>query len=100
MSSTIATRTPRFTPPAEPTRTAAPRRRTVGLGATIVARADRPVLRIVADDELSPVITRVVAEPCEAPIRRVALDDFFESEWEGDEVSVEVRPTRDPAPCD
>lgn len=97
MSSSIATRKPRFTPPAEPTRTAAPRRRTVGQGAAIVARAERPVLRIVADAELSPVITRVVSQPCEAPVRQVALDDFFESEWEGDEVSVEFARPRSSA---
>jgi hypothetical protein len=90
MSSILATRTPRLAPPAKPTRTATPRRRTVGQGASIVARADRPVLRIVVEDEQSPVVTRVMSEPCEAPIRRVALDDFFASEWEGDDVSVEI----------
>ena len=59
MSSTVATRAPRFTPPAAPTRKATPRRRTVGQGASVVGRADRPVLRIVADDEQAPVFTRV-----------------------------------------
>jgi nucleoid-associated protein YgaU len=90
MSSILATRTPRFMPPAKPTRTATPRRRTVGQGASVVGRAARPVLRIVADDEQSPVVTRVAPAPCDAPIRRVALDDFFASEWEGDDVTVEI----------
>jgi nucleoid-associated protein YgaU len=90
MSTTTAARTPRFAPPADPTRTATPRRRTVGHGASIVARADRPVLRIVADGERSAVVTRVLPAPCDAPIRRVALDDFFASEWDGDDVAVEV----------
>jgi nucleoid-associated protein YgaU len=88
-ATTMAPRTPRLAPPAKPTRTAVPRRRTVGQGASLVGRADRPVLRIVADDE-RPVVTRVLPEPCDAPVRRVALDDFFAPEWEGDDVSVEI----------
>jgi hypothetical protein len=63
MSTTIATRAPRFTPPAAPTRKATPRRRTVGHGASVVGLADRPVLRIVADDEQAPVFTRVAPGP-------------------------------------
>ena len=94
MSTTVATRTPRLTPPPAPTRKAAPRRRTLGEGASVVGRADRPVLRIVADDERSPVITRVAPEPCDAPVRRVPLDDFFASEWDGDDVSVEITQPR------
>jgi hypothetical protein len=89
MSTVTATRTPRLTPPAAPTRKATPRRRTVGQGASPVGRADRPVLRIVADDE-RPVITRVLPEPCAEPVRRVGLEDFFASEWDGDDVSVEI----------
>ena len=107
MSSTVATRAPRFTPPAAPTRKATPRRRTVGQGASVVGRADRPVLRIVADDEQAPVFTRVapsvvepalpsVVEPASAASgvetqpRRIDLDDFFQAEYDGDEVSVEI----------
>ena len=115
MSSTVATRAPRFTPPAAPTRKATPRRRTVGQGASVVGRADRPVLRIVADDEQAPVFTRVapsvVEPPCPSVVepaspsvvepasaasgvetqpRRIDLDDFFQAEYDGDEVSVEI----------
>jgi hypothetical protein len=107
MSSTVATRAPRFTPPAAPTRKATPRRRTVGQGASVVGRADRPVLRIVADDEQAPVFTRVapsvvepgcpsVVEPASAASgvetqpRRIDLDDFFQAEYDGDAVSVEI----------
>jgi hypothetical protein len=94
MSTTVATRAPRFTPPAAPTRKAAPRRRTVGQGASVVGRAGRPVLRIVADDEQAPVFTRVPLEVEPASgvetRRRVDLDDFFAAEYDGDDVSVEV----------
>jgi hypothetical protein len=55
-----------------------------------VGRADRPVLRIVADDECGPVITRITPQPSSEPLRRVALDDFFAPEYDGDDVSVEV----------
>ncbi len=96
MSSTVATRTPRFTPPASPTRTGGPRtgtrRRTMAQGASVLGRADRPVLRIVADDEQAPVITRF--EPSrgssEVETPRVDLDDFFAPEYDGDDVSVEI----------
>jgi nucleoid-associated protein YgaU len=106
MSSVTATRTPRLTPPAAPTRKATPRRRTVGQGASVVGRADRPVLRIVADDERGPVITRLhrslepaspsVVEPAsavsgvETPVRRVDLGEFFEAEYDGDDQAVEI----------
>ena len=97
MSTVTATRTPRLTPPAKPTRTATPRRRTVGQGASLVHRADRPVLRIVADDE-QPVLTRIApaverepsVERVETPARAVDLQDFFAAEWDGDDVSVEM----------
>ena len=100
MSSVTATRTPRLAPPAKPTRTATPRRRTVGQGASLVGRADRPVLRIVADDE-RPVITRHApldpsvgldpsVELVETTARPIDLDDFFASEWDGDDVAVEI----------
>jgi hypothetical protein len=113
MSSTVATRTGRFIPPAAPTRTSSPRRRTVSRGASVVGRADRPVLRIVADGDQAPVITRVgpAVEPhspsveprspsverrspsvelVETPAPRVDLDDFFAPEYDGDDVSVEI----------
>jgi hypothetical protein len=99
MSSTVATRTTRFAPPAAPTRKPAPRRRVTGHGASVVGRSDRLVLRIVADDERAPVITRhpsiglaapvSLVEPVETPTR-VALDDFFAAEYDGDDVSLEV----------
>jgi nucleoid-associated protein YgaU len=59
MSSTIASRTPRLTPPAAPSRTATPRRRTRGEGASVVGRGDRTVLRIVVDEDGAPLLTRV-----------------------------------------
>ena len=93
MSSTLATRTSRFAPPAAPARTRtgkATPRRTAGSGTCVVGRADRPVLRIVADDEREPVVTRVAPEVVAEPLRRVALDDFFVPEYDGDDVSVEV----------
>ncbi|HEY3528134.1 MAG TPA: LysM peptidoglycan-binding domain-containing protein [Nocardioides sp.] len=107
MSSTLATsagaaRTPRLTPPAAPTRKATPRRRTVGQGASLVGRADRPVLRIVADDERMPVLTRIAptVEPALPSVvepvggvethRRVDLADFFAAEYDGDDVSVAI----------
>jgi LysM domain len=93
MSSTLATRTGRFTPPSVPTRKPSPRRRVAGDRASVVGRADRPVLRIVADDEGTPVVTRIAAPPIapvELPVRRVALEEFFVAEYDGDDVSVEV----------
>jgi hypothetical protein len=84
MSSLTATRTPRLTPPVAPTRKPTPRRRTLGQGASLVGRADRPVLRIVADERAS-VVTRVAP-----PIRRVALEEFFAAEYDGDEQALEV----------
>jgi hypothetical protein len=97
MSSTMATRTGRFAPPAAPTRKPVPRRRVSGHGASVVGRADRPVLRIVADDERAPVLTRFPASVEPDPSvelaetgRRVRLDDFFEAEYDGDDVSLEV----------
>src|SRR4051812_19597823 len=89
MSSTVATRTTRFAPAAAPSRKPTPRRRVTGQGATVVGRSDRPVLRIVADDERAPVITRHLAvEPVETT--RVRLDDFFAAEYDCDDVSLEV----------
>ena len=94
MSTATVTRTPRLTPPPAPTRKAAPRRRTLGEGASVVGRADRPVLRIVADDERGPVFTRVAPElPSSGELgettHRVDMDDFFAAEWDGDDVAVE-----------
>jgi hypothetical protein len=94
-----ATRAGRLAPPAAPGRTRTPRR-VCGEHASVVGRADRPVLRIVADDERAPVVTRVrssveprppveLVETTTAP-RRVALDDFFAPEYDGDDVRLEV----------
>jgi LysM domain-containing protein len=90
MSNTVATRTRRFTPPSAPTRKPTPGRRVTGHGASVVGRADRPVLRIVADDERAPVLTHHLpaAEPVETT--RVRLDDFFAAEYDGDDVALEV----------
>ena len=95
MSSTYATeaatRTGRFAPPAAPTRKPVPRRRVSGHGASVIGHVDRPVLRIVADDERAPVVTRVTPEtPVEAAPHRVRLDDFFAAEYDGDDVALEV----------
>jgi len=101
MSSTVATRTRRFAPPAAPTRKPVPRRRVTGHGASVVGRADRPVLRIVADDECAPVVSRhapsVELESSVEAVEsttRVRLDDFFAAEYDGDDVSLEVVPPR------
>ncbi|HET7071414.1 MAG TPA: LysM peptidoglycan-binding domain-containing protein [Nocardioides sp.] len=103
MSTVTATRTPRLTPPIAPTRKATPRRRTVGQGASVVGLADRPVLRIVADDERAPIVTRVrpvgpppsvephpSVEPVETTVRRIDLTEFFAAEYDGDDQAVEV----------
>ncbi len=108
MSSITATRTTRFAPPVEPTRTKAGARRTLaGRGSTVGGRAERPVLRIVADGERAPIFTRVPptslvepaprvepVEPVETPLRRVSLDDFFAAEYDGDDQRLEVAPAR------
>jgi hypothetical protein len=111
MSSTIATRTRRLAPPAEPTRTPAPRRTVDGQGCSVAGRVDRPVLRIVADDERAPVFTRVLpsptpVEPVETPsvrseppvepveTRQVRLDDFFAPEYDGDDQRLEIAEPR------
>jgi hypothetical protein len=106
MSSTVATRTRRFTPPSAPTRKPAPRRRVTGHGASVVGRGDRPVLRIVADDECAPVLTRhtpsvehgssvELVETTDSEVAtRVRLDDFFAAEYDGDDVSLEVTSPR------
>ena len=110
------TRTGRLAPPAAPT--ARPRRRLSGDRATVVGRSDRPVLRIVADDEQAPVFTRVLPslDPCSSvelflsvesspsfelspsvePVEttRVDLDDFFAPEYDGDDVRLEVAAPR------
>jgi nucleoid-associated protein YgaU len=97
MSSSTATRTPRFTPPLAPTRKPTPRRRTVGQGASLVGRVDRPVLRIVSDHDGAPVVTRVrpvspgaLVEPVETLPCRVDLDEFFAPEYDGDDQAVEI----------
>src|SRR4051794_31502143 len=108
MSGTIATRTTRFAPPAPPTRKAGSRRTVVGQGSSVVGRCERPVLRIVADDERAPVFTRVLpsversssveqsssVELVETTRRRIDLDDFFVAEYDGDDQRLEVSTTR------
>jgi LysM domain len=99
MSSTTATRHPRFAPPAPPTHKAVPRRRLAGHGASVLGRAGdqgRPVLRIVADDERAPVVTRI-RPPVGGPVelvetagRRIDLEEFFASEYDGDDQRVEL----------
>jgi hypothetical protein len=75
----------------------------------VVGRADRPVLRIVADDERAPVFTRVGpstsvepsspvepaswVEPVES-LHRIDLDAFFTPEYEGDDQRLEVATPR------
>jgi nucleoid-associated protein YgaU len=99
--SITATRTTRLSPPAEPTRTAAPRRTVDGLGCSVGSgRVERPVLRIVAADELAPVFTRVLPpDSTVAPVetvgaRRVRLDDFFAPEYDGDDQRLEIAEPR------
>jgi nucleoid-associated protein YgaU len=94
MSSITATRTTRFAPPAPPTRKTGSRRTLAGQGCSVGGRADRPVLRIVADDECAPVLTRVMPAPSDEPIRRVSLDDFFAAEYDGDDQRLEVAAPR------
>src|SRR4051812_39517334 len=102
MSGTIATRTTRFAPPAPPTRKAGSRRTVVGQGSSMVGRCERPVLRIVADDERAPVFTRVLpsversssVELVETTPRRIDLDDFFAAEYDGDDQRLEVATAR------
>jgi hypothetical protein len=100
-TTTVAARTPRFAPPAAPTRTSAPRRRTVGQGASLVGRADRPVLRIVTGGEGAPVITRhappvelqpsvELVETTLETTRRVEVREFFAPEYDGDEQALEI----------
>jgi nucleoid-associated protein YgaU len=111
MSSITATRTPRLTPPAAPTRKPVPRRRTAGQGAALVGGVDRPVLRIVASrrssvERLSASVERRSAsvesrsasvesrgpsvELVETTPHRVDLTDFFAPEYDGDDVTVEI----------
>ncbi len=97
MSSTTAARTTRFAPPPPPTRKAGSRRTVVRQGSSVVGRAGRPVLRIVADGECAPVFTRVPAplvEPVETPLRKVSLDDFFVADYDGDDQRLEIAPAR------
>jgi hypothetical protein len=65
-----------------------------------VGRADRPVLRIVSDEDGAPVVTRVRpaalvepaawVEPVETTVRRIDLDAFFAPEYDGDDQAVAV----------
>ena len=111
MSTTIATRTTRMTPPAAPTRHRSAPRRTLTPGGSPIGLADRPVLRIVADDERAPVFTRIRPVPSASEVElspsvehdaggvgietvetttRVNLDEFFAAEYDGDDQRVEI----------
>lgn len=99
--SITATRTGRMAPPPAPT--SRPRRRLSGDRATVVGRCDRPVLRIVADDDRAPVFTRVLPPPPSVDLpptvepvetTRIDLDDFFAPEYDGDDVRLEVAAPR------
>jgi hypothetical protein len=100
MSSTIATRSTRPTRPAATPRPASMRSVDDRAGAAF-GRSGRPVLRIVADDECAPVVTRVgpmspVDSPVEAlvetALRRVSLDEFFAVDGESQQLKLQ-RPT-------
>ncbi|WP_151083407.1 LysM peptidoglycan-binding domain-containing protein [Nocardioides cynanchi] len=103
MSSSTATRTSRLTQPAPASAPRPTARRTLsGPGCSVGGPADRPVLRIVADGERAPVVTRVlptrpVLELVEPPVetRQVRLDDFFAAEYDGDDQRLQlVEPRR------
>lgn len=98
MSTLTATRTQRLHAQ-QPAGKATPRR-TSPRGASVVGRADRPVLRIVAGDECPPIVTRVAPAPQTDPLvrsmpiepgetRRVAVEEFFAAEYDGDEVGLQ-----------
>jgi hypothetical protein len=90
MSSITAARTTRLAPPAEPTRKAAPRRTLDCQGCSVVGRVNRPVLRIVADEDQAAVVTLVTPAPSLEPVRRVRLEDFFAPEYDGDDPRLEI----------
>jgi nucleoid-associated protein YgaU len=104
MSTSTATRARRLTQPtATPQAPQAPqarateRRTLTGPGCSVGGATERPVLRIVADDESAPVFTRVLppdVSPAPVSARRVRLDDFFAPEYDGDDQRVEI-----PGPC-
>ena len=102
MSSTIATRTTRFAPPAPPTRKAGSRR-------TVVGRAPRWGVapsgrccgswRTTSVRRSSPGCCRRSSRPrrsrlVETTPRRIDLDDFFAAEYDGDDQRLEVTPAR------
>ncbi len=100
MSTSTATRSSRLTQPAptatRPTGRTLTRRTLTGPSRVLGGRPERPMLRIVADDERGPVITRLTptavpdVELVETPLRRVSLADFFAPEYDGDDASLEV----------
>jgi hypothetical protein len=102
-STTAATRSPRLTQPAERPARPTARRTVAGPGCSVGGRAERPVLRIVADDERAPVFTRVLppdplvelVETAEIPeTRQVRLEDFFAPEYDGDDQRLEIAEPR------
>jgi nucleoid-associated protein YgaU len=101
MSSTTAHRTSRLTQPQPAPARPTARRTLSGPGCSVGGVAERPVLRIVADDERAPVFTRVlppdpVVERVETmpETRQVRLDDFFAPEYDGDDQALEIAEPR------
>ena len=110
MSSSTATRTPSRTQcPARElapaSAKAAPRRVLAPRGTGVIGRSDRPVLRIVADDERAPVITRVAparwssevettwVETTDLEPTRVCLEEFFAVDGEDQQLKMTPRTT-------
>ena len=103
MSSSTATRTTRPVPELAPASAKAGSHRVLApRGTGVIGRGDRPVLRIVADDERAPVITRV--EPVgwssevettdlEPTPTRVCLDEFFAVDGEDQQLKMTPRTT-------
>jgi nucleoid-associated protein YgaU len=95
MSSSTATRTGRFAQPAAataptPGKATAPGRTLTGPSRAVGGRAERPTLRIVAEEQCRPVVTRVAPPPSDQPLRRISLDDFFVPEYDGDDARLEI----------
>jgi hypothetical protein len=102
MTST-ATRTSRLLQPARPTgRVTAPGRTLTGPSRSVGGAVQRPMLRIVADDERAPVFTRITPREPAAQVesldlpetRQVRLEDFFAAEYDGDDQRLEIAEPR------
>ena len=105
MSSTVATRAPRFTPPAAPPArprpgvapsgraprwSAAPTGPCCGSSPTTSRHRSSSRARRVDPGLPSVVEPASAASGVETQLRRIDLDDFFAAEYDGDEVSVEI----------